>query len=130
MTAAEPLLEFLDRHLRQADTAWSVGSFGAGAEFTREPDEAVTFHRRGIALSAVTARGGVRISAQAGVRPVALESPTAEAWDHRVALCLPREFCPMNGRGELTEISPDGDAIRDEERDGVLYRSRSRPRAD
>ena len=116
-----PLLEFLDSQLRQADSAWSVGSFGAVAEFMRDPDEPVTFRRDGTALSAVTARGGVCVCAQARLRPIASESLTAEAWNHRIALCLPRELCAMNVRRELTEIGPDADAIRVEERDGVLF---------
>jgi hypothetical protein len=116
-------LEFLDKQLRQPDTAWSVGCFGAIAEFTRSLGEPVTFHRNGDALSAVTARGGVRVSAQAGLRPIASESPTAEAWQHRVALCLPRQLCNMNSRRELTEIGPDVDALRVEERSGRQGRS-------
>ena len=121
MKSTELILEFLDKQLRQADTSWSVDGFGAIATFTRDPDEPVTFNRDGTALSAVTTRGGVRISVQAGLQPIATESPTAEAWIHRVALCLPRELCSMNVRRELTEIGPDADAIRAQERDGVLF---------
>ena len=118
---AQQLFEFFDRQLRQADTAWSVGSFGAVAEFMRDPDEPVRFCRGGNVLSAVTARGGVRVSTHVGLRLIASESPTADAWTHRVALCLPREFCAMNTRRELTEIGPDADAIRAEERGGALF---------
>jgi Family of unknown function (DUF6925) len=121
VTSAEPLLEFLDKQLKQAETVWSVGSFGATAEFMRDPDEAVSFDRSGAALSAVTARGGVRVSAQTSLRPIASESPTAEAWNHRVALCLPRGLCGMNNRRELTEIGPDTEALRAEDRDGILF---------
>jgi hypothetical protein len=119
--SVEPVLELLDEQLRQPDTAWSVGSFGAIAEFTRDADEPVIFHRNGRALSAVTARGGVRVSAQPALRPIASESPTAQAWNHRVALCLPRELCAMSNRRALTEIGPDAEALRAEERDGVLF---------
>jgi hypothetical protein len=115
------LIEFFDRQLRQADTAWSVGSFGAIAEFMRDPDELVTFRHDSTAVSAVTARGGVRVSAQRGSRIIASESATADAWNHRIALCLPREFCAMNARRVLSEIGPDIDAIRAEEREGVLF---------
>ncbi len=115
------MLEFLDTQLRQSDSGWSVGSFGAIAEFMRDPDEPVTFHRDGTALSAVTARGGVRVNAHAHLRLFASESPTAREWSHRVALCLPREICGMNGRRELTEIGPDAEALRAEERGGILF---------
>src|ERR1700761_36168 len=116
-----PLLEFFDRQVRQADTAWSVGSFGAVAEFMRDRNEQVTFQRDDTAVSAATARGGVRVRTQIGLRLVASESPAADAWTHRVALCLPRVSCAMNARRELIEIGPDTEAIRSEDRDGVLF---------
>jgi hypothetical protein len=115
------LLQFVDKLLRQADTAWSVGSFGAIAEFMRDPDEPVTFQQDGTAVSAVTWRGGVRVSKHVGLRLIASESPTADAWTHRVALCLPRDSCAMNGRQVLTEIGADANAIRTDDRDGVLF---------
>jgi hypothetical protein len=49
VNSAESLSEFLDKQLKDPDTAWSVGSFGAIAEFTRDPEEPVTFHRDGTA---------------------------------------------------------------------------------
>jgi len=118
---AECLLAFLGEQLGQDETAWSVGSFGAIAEFMRDPDEPATFHRDGTTLSVVTARGGLRLNAQVGLRPIASETPTVEAWNHRVALCLPRDLCGMNNRRELTEIGPDAEALRPDERDGVLF---------
>jgi hypothetical protein len=115
------LFEFFETQLRHAGTGWSVGGFGAIAEFIRDPDEPVTFNGSGAALSAVTARGGMRISAHAGLRLHASESPTREAWSHRVALCLPHEICGMSGRRELTEIGPDAEALRAEDQGGILF---------
>lgn len=121
MNSEELLLEFFDTQLKDPDTAWSVGSFGAIAEFMRNPDEPVTFHRNDTARSAVTARGGVLVSAQSSARLIASESLTAQSWSHRVALCLPRQFCGMNGRRELSEIGPDTDALRLEDQAGILF---------
>ena len=117
----EEVSEFFDRQLKDPNTAWSVGSFGAIAEFMRDPDEPVTFRRNGTARSAVTARGGVLVDAQIGSRLIASESPTAEAWSHRVAVCLPQQLCGMNRRFELTEIGPDIEALRSEDRRGILF---------
>jgi len=89
--------------------------------FMRDRDEPVTFHRSGTALSAVTARGGVRVSAHVGLRPIASESPAAAAWSHRVALCMPRELGRMSNRRVLTEIGPDAEALRAEEREDILF---------
>jgi hypothetical protein len=57
----ESLSEFFDNQMKDPNTAWSVGSFGAIAEFMRDPDERVTFRSNGTARSAVTARGGVLV---------------------------------------------------------------------
>ena len=43
----EFLSEFFDNQMKDPNTAWSVGSFGAIAEFMRDPDEPVTFRRNG-----------------------------------------------------------------------------------
>ena len=113
--------EFFDNQLKDPNTAWSVGSFGAIAEFMRDPDEPVTFRRNGTARSAVTARGGILVDAQVGSRLIASESPTVAAWSHRVALCMPLQLCAMNRRLELTEIGPDIEALRSEDRSGILF---------
>ena len=121
MNPEESLSEFFDNQMKDPNTAWSVGSFGAIAEFMRDPDEPVTFRRNGTARSAVTARGGVLVDAQIGSRLIASESPTAHAWSHRVALCLPQQLCGMNRRFELTEVGPDVEALRSEDRPGILF---------
>lgn len=64
-------LGFLAEQLADADIGWSVGSFGAIAEFTRDVDEAVALDRGTDAISAVTPRGGLRIAAHNAMRPIA-----------------------------------------------------------
>ena len=121
MTSAPTLLEFLAERLADAETAWSLGTFGAIAEFTREADETATLTRAEDMISAVTARGGLRIEAHPALHPVASELPTSESWSHRVALCLPEEACAMSGRSVFTEVGPDRDALRAEDRAAVLF---------
>jgi hypothetical protein len=108
-------------HLADADTAWSIGSFGAIAEFMRDADEDVVLDRAGGAVAAVTARGGLRIIAHEKMRPVASESLSTQSWSHRVSLCLPEDNCGMDERTVLTEIGPDTDALRTEDRAAVLF---------
>jgi hypothetical protein len=120
MTATD-LIEFLAGQLSDSATGWSLGAFGVIAEFTRDVDEATALGRGQDSISAVTARGGLRIAAHPELRPIASESPTTESWSHRVALCLPEKSCAMSGRKALTEIGPDADALRDEDRGGVLF---------
>ena len=54
-------------------------------------------------------------------RPFASESITKSGWNQRIALCLPTGDCAMNGRNVLTEIGPDRDALRPEDRDAILF---------
>jgi hypothetical protein len=117
MTAAECLAA----HMAEAETQWSLGTFGAIAEFARDPDEPVTLKRGAKALTAVTERGGIRIAPSARTRLFAFETTTKESWSPRVALCLPQDRCAMNRRGVLTELGPDSGALRKQDRTGILF---------
>jgi hypothetical protein len=114
-------MEFLAEQAADSEVGWSVGTFGAIAEFTRDADEAAALDRSGDTISVVTPRGALRIDAHPQLRPIASESLTKESWSHRVALCLPREACAMSGRTVLTEIGPDRAALRAEDRDAILF---------
>ena len=119
--SCQTLLEFFDQQLADAETAWSVGSFGAIAEFMRDVDEAMAIKRGTGSITAATARGGLRLRMHPSLRVIASESLTAKSWSHRLALCLRPDVCMMNGRTELTEIGPDTEALRAEDSDGVLF---------
>jgi uncharacterized protein DUF6925 len=121
MTTSDHLLDFLAHQLADTGTGWSVGTFGAIAEFTREAKEPAELDRSCDGISVVTDRGGLRIVPRPGVRLIASESPSAESWSHRVAMCLPRGSCAMSGRTTLTEIGADNGALRGRDREGVLF---------
>ena len=121
MATADVLTGFLTDQFAEIEAGFSLGTFGAIAEFTRDVGEPVSFIQGNGAIGAVTGRGGLRILRHPDMRPIASESPTAEAWSHRVALCLPRKVCPMSGRAELTEIGIDHEALREQDRAGVLF---------
>jgi hypothetical protein len=115
------LMDFLAGQFADVEVGWSVGTFGAIAEFTREPGEVAGLQRTRNIISVATDKGGIRITLHPELRPIASESPTTESWSHRVALCLPRESCAMSGRTTLTEVGPDGDALRTQDRGGILF---------
>jgi hypothetical protein len=119
MTAAT--IELLQREISNPETQWSLGTFGAIAEFSRDPDEPVVLARSDNGVSAVTARGGIAIRQAAGCRPFASESITKSGWGQRVALCLPAADCAMNRRGVLTEVGADHDALRPQDRESALF---------
>jgi len=116
----EPVAALLSEALADVGTAWSLGSFGAIAEFMRDPDEAVMAlpdSRLGMA----TTRGAIALTPCPELRPVAYETAVASGWNHAIALCLPDGSCAMSRRGEVTEIGPDRDAAREQDRDAILF---------
>jgi hypothetical protein len=114
-------LDLMVERLTDVETAWSVGTFGAIAEFSRDAAEAAIQNSNAKATWVVTARGGVRVEAHEGMRPIATESLTAQSWNQRVAFCLPESACAMSGRTVLTEIGRDQDALREEDRGALLF---------
>ena len=119
MTAAA--IDLLRREIANPDTQWSLGTFGAIAEFSRDRDEPVRLGQSDHAVSAITSRGGIAIKSHPASLPFASESITRTGWNQRVALCLPEDDCAMNRRAALTEIGPDHDAPREEDRESILF---------
>jgi hypothetical protein len=121
VTDPATLFEFLTAQIADAETNWSLGTFGAIAEFTRDPGEPVAFTRSATSLSAVTPRGGLRLERVADMRLVASETATGKSWNHRIALCLPEARCAMSRRAVLTELGPDAEALREQDRGAILF---------
>jgi hypothetical protein len=114
-------IELLAAQMADPEASWSLGTFGAIAEFARDGDEPVELSRTNDDLAAVTARGGIRITPNEGVRLFASESTTRESWSQRVSLCLPENRCAMNGRTALTALGPDAEALRKQDRAAALF---------
>lgn len=113
--------KLLASQVADPDTSWSVGTFGAIAEFVRDEDESAELKTSGDRISVVTRRGGICITARPEIRLVASESTTRESWNHRVAACLPTDQCVMNQNTVLSEIGPDTNAMREEDRTSILF---------
>lgn len=86
--------DLLRDQLVSAETQWNLGTFGAIAEFMREPGEPVQIRDEANRLSATTDRGGIALGDLSDVTLVASESAIGSGWSHRVALCLPEAFRP------------------------------------
>jgi hypothetical protein len=121
MITAAVTIDLLHREIANPDTQWSLGTFGAIAEFSRGRDEPVLLTRSDHGASAVTTRGGLAITHPARYRPFASESLTKTGWNQRIALCLPADDCAMNRRAALTEIDADHEALRPEDRGSMLF---------
>ncbi len=86
---ADAVTTLLREALADPGTAWSLGSFGAIAEFMRDPDEATSPLPDG-RMGLSTERGAIALAPSPDLRPVAYETAVATGWNHAVALCLPR----------------------------------------
>lgn len=117
---AEAVSALLRGALDDPETTWSLGSFGALAEFLRDPDEPID-PLPDARLGLSTARGAIALRPDPDLRPVAYETAFRSGWSHAVALCLPDTTCTMNRRRLVTELGPDAEAARPADRDGLLF---------
>ena len=104
-------------HLASVHSAWSLGAFGAVAEFQRDVDEPASVDGMGV----VTGRGGIRIELASDATPVAYERSSGHGSAHGVAFCLPVERARRGERRVLTELGPDRAALRETDRDAILF---------
>lgn len=118
------LADVLSTHLKDPEAGWSMGTFGAIAEFHQDRGEALVVDTPDVFCRA-TERGGLRIEPArlADIVPVAYEalSPRAHRWSHAVALCLPEADARREARTVLTELGPDKAAVRPGDREGILF---------
>lgn len=121
MSDSRPTQALLREHIHDPSSQWNLGTFGAVAEFMRDPHELVAIVDEPERLSAVTARGGICFDRLDGIRLFASETASGKSWTHRVALCLPEEACVMNRRRVLTELGADAQALRAGDAGAVLF---------
>lgn len=111
----------LAHHLRIPESSWSMGSYGAVAEFFQDSGEAIV-GRSLDELTRFTPRGGIRIEARGDIGICAYDNSSSHgiARQH-IALCLPEESSKMSGNEALTELGPDRAAIDENDRDAILF---------
>lgn len=123
MTSPSPgdIEAILAEQLADPGTGWSLGTFGALGEFTRDPEEPCDLSPA--ELRVVTARGGLALAPPEGLRLFAYELPSRDgrSWSQAVALCLPEAAAAMTRRAVLSELGPDRAALRPGDRDLPLF---------
>jgi hypothetical protein len=114
----------LRRHLASPESGWSMGSFGAIAEFHQDDGEVAVIDMPQ-ALTRATRRGAISLdrTALSDAAPVAYEtlSPKRHRWSQALALCLPEQAARSAARSVLTELGPEDHAIRGIDRTGILF---------
>ncbi|MGX7705727.1 DUF6925 family protein [Methylobacterium sp. Gmos1] len=110
----------LARALADPMASWSLGGYGAGATFRRDPEEPAEppcGGRPGL----VTLRGAVVLEGADALVPVAYETALGDGWSQALALCRPLTSLPPCPAPGLSEIGSDDAAARSTDRDGVLF---------
>lgn len=116
-------LAFVRPFVRDPEAQWSMGTFGAIAEFLHTPDEAAVAIEGTHAISVATERGSLHLEDHPKARLVAYETvgKRAGTWRHSVAMCLPEGECGMHRREVVTELGPDRAAVRAQDRESILF---------
>ncbi len=103
----------LQAALADPGKSWSVGAFGALAEFWRGADEEVEITTTDDGGQVTTARGGIGVNIDAGARLFAVAPDT-------LALALRQGFVPEPRQG-LSALGRDSQALRAEHREQALF---------
>lgn len=105
--------EVLRDHLADPAHAWSIGTYGAIAEFTRDPGEATTENIGDSSGVIVTPRGAMRIALNGAPEMITHDSRGhhGEGKVRTIMFCLEGDTARRNARTVLTELGPDSDAI-------------------
>ena len=113
------LRELIAGNLASPRSGWSIGAFGAIAEFHREEGEPVDLTE----VSAVTARGAIAVRLGPACRAFAYERLSAppDLWTRRVALCLPEPEARMDARTRIAGLGRDRAALRAQDRGALLF---------
>ncbi|MFQ6004852.1 MAG: hypothetical protein ACE5OQ_05045 [Woeseia sp.] len=110
------LAKLLLDNLKNPESSWSMGTYGAVAEFFQAPGEALVSAESND-LVCVTPRGGIRLEPRDDIRVFAIDKNGRQ----HTAFCLSAEGARMSCASVLTEYGVDELALRKHDRDGVLF---------
>lgn len=117
-----PLAKLLAEQLRVSGSSWSMGSYGAVAEFSQAPGEAIDADDAN-EFTRITPRGAIRIELREdiGVCAFAVGAHNGDPTRQHIALCLLTDASRMSEARVLTELGPDTAALRQCDRNAVLF---------
>ncbi len=116
------ITELITTYLQSPNHGWSMGSFGAIAEFTWDQGEP-RLSPESDTIGVITERGAMALNLNDNIQPIAYEylSKNAQQWVHGVIFCMPEHLATMQSRSRLTELGRDVGALKAEHRDHVLF---------
>jgi len=116
--------KIIENALGDTEVGWSMGSFGAIAEFHQVSGESGVSETNND-MSRATNRGAIRLNADAiaGCTPVAYVqlSKNRQRWGQGLALCLASDRARGARRTRLTRLGPDETPIRASDHGAILY---------
>jgi hypothetical protein len=121
MTASRTLRAILRAHLDDRACSWSIGGYGAIAEFHWLPDDHPGHYCGDFGI--VTGAGALTLALRDDVVPHAYQglSRHPDRWLQGLALCLPWRRARRQARRVLTELGPDEQAVRRQDESAVLF---------
>ncbi len=119
----EKIIEVVHRHMETPSTSWSIGSFGAIAEFQLGENETAERNLSFSGGTILSGRGAIRIDLSKDVQaaPYEILRRGNYRWLHGVNFCVSESAGAMAGRELLTALGDDKDALRVEDRDSILF---------
>ncbi len=117
------IIDLIHRHIGTVTTSWSVGTFGAIAEFHLDAGESVERALSPMGGTLATTRGAMHIELPENIHVAPYETlrRDGERWSQGVNFCLPGDAAACAGRDRLTELGPDRDAVRKVDRPSILF---------
>jgi hypothetical protein len=100
------LFEILDQHLNDQSTSWSVGTFGAMAEFFHVSTEPLKTTKINSVLAAQTSLGTIQVTYSKSMQLIPYEglSKLEGAWTQGVLVCMPAAEAQMANRSVISEL--------------------------
>ncbi len=117
---ANELLNFWRPLIEDAGHSWSIGTFGASAEFHRTKEEPLKRYDTADSLALATDKGAIRLTAKNDLDVIAFDNLNSdgETWSNQVVFCAPFK---ADAPQVVTPMGKDTAAIRPEDRDAMLF---------
>ena len=109
----DTIFDILSAHLDDPATGWSIGTFGAIAEFHRDANEAAEIDLSPDHGQVRTARGAISILRDPAARLIPYEtiSTLPSAWGQGVMVCLPNDTAALTARKGVASLGADNDTL-------------------
>ena len=106
MKPSQRLLDILEQHLNDRSTSWSIGTFGAMAEFFHVSTEPLKTSKINTVLAAQTSLGAIQVTYTKSMRLIPYEglSKLEGAWTQGVLVCMPTNEAQMANSSRISEL--------------------------